>query len=148
MKKLFLLSMLISGLAFAAPPAAKPTFQAKFSRPHKTLQETLGTAYGWEGKDRVLEGELVYEMVGKKRKSLDALAAFSRKSLLNKMVISEEKPFMMGSHRGIQVTGINENGVPFAFRMISLPTRSYVYGAVTYDTAHNRDFVESFRILP
>lgn len=148
MKKL-IVALLLGGIAVAAPPAPKPRFQAKWCKPHKTIQETHGTAYGWESANGgPIEGELVYEMTGKNRKSLAGLQKFMRKTLDSAVVVSEDKPFFMGKNQGREWSGINERGVPFTLRMVSLPTRSYIWAASTYDTAHNRDFVQTFRVLP
>jgi hypothetical protein len=148
MKKL-MVALLLGGIAGAAPPAPKPGFHAKFCKPHKMVQETEGTAYGWESATGgPIEGEMVYEMTGKNRKTLAALQKLMRKTLDRNAVVSEDKPILMGKNPGREWSGINERGVPFTLRMVSLPTRSYVWGASTYDTAHNRDFVQTFRVLP
>lgn len=150
--KRFLLAFALVATALAKSPttvARCPSsgrgFTVDFARAHTMVKETEGTAYGWESKSLPLQSELVY-VTG--HSNLDKLKAFILKSMPAGSRVLEETSFHTGKLQGLQLEGLNENGVPFIFRLLAARGHGYVYGSTNYDTARNREFVNSFHLVP
>lgn len=150
MKKILFL-MALGGLAWAKPsviarcPSSGAGFDVDFEHPHKLVKQAGANAYGWESKSLPLQSQLV--MVTD-HEDVTHLKARMAKNMPAGCQITAEHSFRLGKHRGIEMEGLNEGGMPFTVRLFSTPAHGFVYGSFTYDLAQNRHFVESFRIIP
>jgi hypothetical protein len=148
--------MMFLGLLLASLPAwAEPTsvktsdklgFTATFRANYIKVAETDGTAYGWESKTSPVEGELVYLMSGKQKRTLSQMRKYLGRMLPSNVKVLEDRKISLAGHQGFEIEGLNANGIPFIMRAVVTPTRSLFYGAESYDTAQNRAFVSSFRL--
>lgn len=127
-------------------PVSRTGFRVKFAQAHTVVRDQEGLAYGWESKSLPLQSELVW--VSSQKTSLKALKAKIQKAMPTGCRVWEERPFRLGQYPGLQLEGLNENGVPFTFRILATAAHGYVYGSTQYDTARNREFVESFSLSP
>ncbi len=143
--------LLFTSLAVARPTAQCPhtgaDFRADFERPHKRVEDRLGTAYGWEGKTTPLESQIVI-VLKRRHASLNDLRAFLSKSLARGSSLSQGVEVRQGTFKGLEVEGMTEAGVPFVARVFQGPHHDYLCASVTYDTALNRKFVQGFHLHP
>jgi hypothetical protein len=137
MKK-YLLALILFSFSAGARPGP---FQAQFDHPTREAREPEGTAWAWEKGN---ETQLVY--VFKQRRTLAQLQDYLRKSMPAGVHPSEETRTQVGGYPAVIWGGLNDDGVPFVVLMVSTPKQSFLCGSVTYDTAHNREFVRSFKI--
>jgi len=150
MKRLLLL-VALAAVAWAKPPVVARCpktgagFYVDFSQPHKSVKDANGVGYGWEGHTTPLQSQLVLVT---QHKGMQKLKSHLTKSLPAGVTVSSERPYQLGKLQGLQLEGLNENGVPFVVRLLSTPAHGFIYGSFTYDMAANRHFVESFTIVP
>ncbi|MBT9589124.1 hypothetical protein IV102_37700 [bacterium] len=133
--------LLIAMLLLVLPAVAKPSwpFKAKFDRPPSQAKEAEGTAWAWEKEH---ESQLVYQF--KERRTLGQLKEYLRKSMPPTVKPTEESQAQVGGYPAVVWGGLNDDGVPFLVLMVSTPRQSFLCGSVTYDMAHNRQFIRSF----
>lgn len=54
----------------------------------------------------------------------------------------------VGGRPGLELQGINPRGVPYSVRLVTVDKKLYVIGSRNMNLAAQRDFLNSFRLLP
>ena len=141
MKKILCLSLLLTGLAQAAPYTSQADhFTADFPGPVTTRVEKEMHAYGYGG-PRIISGVLVFH--GKERLSrYDTL----KKIKADANIKFTTREITQGLTPGLEFQGLDEHGVPTFGRVFTTKQSSYVIVSSNFDTAASRKFVESFHL--
>lgn len=121
-------------------------FQARFHRPVKVYKPRPGqVTFGYPPRgDKAWEAVSV--LFGPLHKSrFETLKYLNTQNALPVQAYEVTKLSQWG-YEGLQISGLDDQGRPYSVRIYTTPKQTYVVTATSMNTAHIREFFDTFRI--